>query len=346
MLNFGDKNYFQPKKIRVKNKILYTTEAYDYYWIFAKKRQDIFFSRIANESYPWTDDRILNTYKFTNTYRASDRVSQFLIKNVMYSGSKTPREIFFRTILFKLFNKIETWELLCNTFGEIKTESYSFKSFDNVLSEAMNRGARIYSGAYIMPSRGLPSIHKKKHRMHLELIERMLQDNLPEKVSKSKSLKEVYSLLLSYPGIGKFLAFQYAIDLNYSEIINFSEMDFVVAGPGAHNGILKCFQGLEGLSDESIIQHMTESQDSEFERLGLKFESLWGRQLQLIDCQNLFCELDKYTRVKLPELSERTGRTRIKQKFTINTKPINYWYPPKWGLNRFIEQGEYNGKCF
>ena len=39
-----------------------------------------------NKSAPWTSDYILQTYKFTNTYRASDRVSQYLINNVIYTG--------------------------------------------------------------------------------------------------------------------------------------------------------------------------------------------------------------------------------------------------------------------
>ena len=45
-------------------------------------------------------------------YRASDRVSQYLIRNVIYRHDQGPEEVFFRIMLFKLFNKIETWELL------------------------------------------------------------------------------------------------------------------------------------------------------------------------------------------------------------------------------------------
>ena len=29
----------------------------------------------------------------------------------------------------------------------------------------------------------------------------------------------------------------------------------------------------------------------------VEFRDLWGRPLQLIGCQNLFCEVDKYARV-------------------------------------------------
>ena len=83
---------------------------------------------------------------------------------------------------------------------------------------------------------------------------------------------------------------------------------------------------------------MMDIQAREFERLGLSFETLWGRALQLIDCQNLFCEVDKYSRVAHPDVVGRTGRTRIKQRFEENAELIEYWYPPKWGLNQSIAE--------
>ena len=83
---------------------------------------------------------------------------------------------------------------------------------------------------------------------------------------------------------------------------------------------------------------MADSQEREFERLDLDFQSLWGRSLQLIDCQNLFCEVDKYARVAHPEIAGRTGRIRIKQKFVPAPEPIELFYPPKWELNQKIRE--------
>jgi hypothetical protein len=83
---------------------------------------------------------------------------------------------------------------------------------------------------------------------------------------------------------------------------------------------------------------VADRQQIEFERLGIEFKSLWGRPLQLIDCQNLFCEVDKYARHAHPDVVGITGRTRIKQVFRSTPLPIEYWYPPKWGLNELIEQ--------
>ena len=82
-----------------------------------------------------------------------------------------------------------------------------------------------------------------------------------------------------------------------------------------------------------MIRVMADRQEVEFERLGLTFQTLWGRRLQLIDCQNLFCEVDKYARVVHPEATGAAGRTRIKQKFKAHEDPIEYWFPPKWGIN-------------
>lgn len=320
--------------------ILEPTVVYDTYWKFAHERQNIFFSRITEQNGPWTNDQILTHYKFTNAYRASDRVSQYLIRNVIYSGDKDISNQFFRIILFKIFNRIETWELLEEKIGIISVKNFSLTKYDRVLSDVINSGKRIYSAAYIMPTGGRGTQYDRKHRMHLHLLQKMLKDDLPLQIHNSKTMSNVFDLLKSYPGIGNFLAYQYAIDINYSDITNFSENDFVMPGPGAINGIQKCFKNPNRIPNSEIIKIVTAHQNDEFARLGLNFKNLWGRPLQLIDCQNLFCETDKYARVMHPEFRGKTTKTRIKQKFSPTPKQINFWYPPKWELNKYIENGE------
>ena len=316
------------------------TVVYDTYWRFAAERQKIFFQKLGNSPMPWTEDPIFSTYKFTNAYRASDRTSQYLIRNVIYRKDlpSSPDEVFFRIILFKLFNKIETWQLLENKLGNIIYANYSFECYDKVLTEAMQSDQTIYSAAYIMPSGGKTLGYTTKHRNHLKLIEKMMADDLPKKLTDVRNMHQGFDMLRKYPTIGDFLAYQFITDVNYSDITNFSEMEFVMPGPGALDGIRKCFLDLGGLNEPEIIKFMADNQESEFERLGLNFQSLWSRRLQLIDCQNLFCEVDKYARIRHPEISGISGRTRIKQKYSANGQPINYWYPPKWKINQAIEE--------
>jgi len=313
------------------------SEVYDTYWRFAAKRQDVFFERAHQAAPPWTDDPILLHFKFTNAYRASDRVSQYLIRNVIYAGDQSPEELFFRILLFKMFNKIETWQLLETELGPLTAAAFDLHLLDEVLTSAMARKQSIYSAAYIMPSGGKHG-DAKKHRNHLSLLRNMLSDRVPLKISHMKKMRDVFELLLSYPMIGDFLAYQYATDLNYSTVTSFSELEFVVPGPGARDGIRKCFKDLGGLNEADMIRMVADKQQVEFERLGIEFKSLWGRPLQLIDCQNLFCEVDKYARHAHPAVVGITGRTRIKQVFRSSAIPIAYWYPPKWGLNELIKQ--------
>ena len=163
-----------------------------------------------------------------------------------------------------------------------------------------------------------------------------MDNHLPEKLFQSTSMRQAYELLLEHPMIGSFLAYQFVTDINYSEITNSSEMSYVMPGPGALNGIKKCFTSLGEYSTEDIIKMMADIQEKEFERLGIDFKTLWGRQLQLIDCQNIFCETDKYARVKFPEVQGQTKRTRIKQIFKMNLNNLEPWYPPKWNINNQI----------
>lgn len=307
---------------------------YDTYWKFAFKRQNIFFNRINNREEN-NDDEILLKHKFTNAYRASDRVSQYLISKVIYNGSDYSKEdILLRILLFKIFNKIETWELLQSQVGNITVNSFDFELFSEVLMDAKNSHETIYSGAYIMASGKSIYGYEFKHQNHLKLLEQeVLNKSLIEKVRSTKSLQELYNILLKIPTFGSFLAYQYAIDINYSILTNFSEMEFIVPGPGAKDGIKKCFIDFGDYDFSDIIKYVTDNQEKEFERLELDFKNLWGRRLQLIDCQNLFCETDKYARLIHPDILGYSNRKRIKQIYKPKKGSINYFYPPKWGIN-------------
>ncbi len=324
-------------KIRIgPGRVLQVTPVYDTYWRFAVKRQELFMNRVLGGTPPWTSDPILASHRFTNAYRAADRVSQYLIRNVQYEGTQSAPEIFFRTLLFKIFNRIETWQHLVEQLGFPTWQDYEFERYAKYFDNALERGQSIYSAAYIMPSPNYGS--PRKHRNHLRLLEHMMRDGAPQRVAEANSLEAVFGTLRGYASLGDFLAFQFAIDLNYSHLTDFSEMDFVVAGPGARDGIQKCFSDTAGYSDREIINIMTDRASDEFDRLGMDFKTLWGRPLQLIDCQNLFCETGKYARVVHPEYSGISGRTRIKQKYTPTTRTLPQWYPPKWQLKPPLQQ--------
>jgi hypothetical protein len=317
------------------------TAVFDTFWRFAAERQSIFHRRLADPVGPWTDDPILRSYRFTNAYRASDRVSQYLIREVQYRSDRpqSPSELFFRTLLFKIFNRIETWEEIERSIGPVVWEKIDLEAVARVLGSMAECGSPIYSAAYIM---AMPQLgRRRKHESHLALLALMMKDGVPDRARRASSLRSVYEMLLPYPGIGRFLAFQYTIDLNYSSLLDFDEADFLVAGPGALDGIAKCFENTGGMSPEDVIHWTGERQELEFARLGLNFQDLFGRRLQPVDCQNLYCEISKYARVSHPEVVGPSGRTRIKQAFRRNPQPLlSPMYPPRWGLSPFVHAYE------
>jgi hypothetical protein len=219
-----------PARFRAGSRVLQVTECFDVYWQFAAERQRIFHRRAAGEPAPWTTDPILTRHKFTSVYRAADRVSQYLIRDVIYAGPQDPDEVVFRVLLFKTFNKIGTWELLTRHLDARPSwAGYSFAACNQILGEAMNRGDRIYSPAYIVPNPPFGEI--RKHGNHLRLIEHAMTARLPEAIATAPGLQELYDLLRALPSLGPFLAYQYATDLGYTPITTAQENQFVVAGP-------------------------------------------------------------------------------------------------------------------
>jgi hypothetical protein len=308
------------------------TIVFDSYWLFAKRRQDIFFARLSGSEAPWTEDVILRQHRFTNAYRVLDRVTQHLVRDVIRHGEPTLEELFFRTVLFKLFNKIETWTLLCSELGTVPSWcGFDYHVLDEALTAALDRGQRVYSAAYIMPVASRFG-GGRKHRSHLRLLEWMMVNRVPYRVAEAPSMAEAFKVLRSVHSIGDFLAYQLVTDLNYSDVCDFDEMDFVMPGPGARDGLAKCFTSLGDYSESEVIRWVAETQEEQFAARGLDFQDLWGRPLQLIDCQSLFCEVGKYARLAHPEIAGSAGRTRIKQRFQprgLLPAPV---VPAKWGL--------------
>lgn len=309
-------------------------EVYDLYWYFACERQNIFWRKLEGKEPPWTEDEILQEYKFCNSYRVNDRVSQYLLKNVIYNGKTYDNDdTIFRIILFKLFNKEQTWELLLENIGDPTLKKFNRKTYSEVLEKAISNGIKIYNDAYISCANKAFGFDRK-HDNHLALLQKMfLEDKMQDKILKCKNMKEAFEIIESYPLIGDFMAYQLVTDINYSDVVDWKENEFAVAGPGSLRGINKCFIDKENMSNEDIIKYMYENQDKEFKRLNLNFKRIENRELQLIDCQNIFCELDKYCRQALPEL--KSNRKKIKKKYIPKISKIEYMYPPKWKVELY-----------
>lgn len=307
-------------------------QVFDIYWQFTAERHRIFERRLAGDSGPWTNDRILDAYKFCNVFRAADRVSQYLIRDVAYrEDDSTPDDRMFQIVAFRTFSKPATWEMLIELLSRQPTiDDLTSGAFEEALDETRARLGGLYTGAFILCATNAYG-RSLKHLNHVELFRDMfVTHRIGPTLRAARSLKEVYDLLHSFPLMGDFMSYQIAIDLNYSEHLNFSEDDFTRPGPGALRGLRKVFVDLGGMTPEQAIMWMVDQQEAQFERLGLEFNGLFGRRIHAIDAQNLFCEVDKYCREALPDL--KSARSRIKSRFAPTASPVEMFFPPKWNL--------------
>jgi len=306
--------------------------AYELYWKFAYERQKAFELRLAGKPSPWSDDLIIQNFKFCNVFRAADRVSQYMIKEVCYNIEPNhPDDRLFQIVAFRFFSNIATWEAMCELLGRAPiVQDLVDGTFEAAIEHVRRTYGKLYTGAFILCATDAYG-RRLKHLNHIELFKDMfVNERIAETIRRAGSLQVIYLLLHKFPLIGDFMAYQIAIDLNYSEYVNFSENSFTKAGPGALRGIKKVFSDTNGLTPEEIIMWMVEHQDEEFKRFGYDFHGLFGRKIHAIDAQNLFCETDKYCREALPEL--KSARSKIKSSFKESPDKLHIFLPPKWAL--------------
>lgn len=258
--------------------------------------QKLQFSPLTRRCNSWSADPILANYKFCNTFRVLDRVSQYIITEVVEKGPQRREEITFRILLFSTYTSIRTYETLRENIQPFTWKTYKRANYERVLRDLYNRGISIYTGAYQKPA---PELGFAENFMnHLAFLEILMRE-LPAQLRNAKYMADVFEYLRSFKSMGDFTAYQLILNLSYSDVVNFSEYDFVVIGIGSRRGLQRCFRETIPRSVEvDIVRWMQISQSEQFERLGIKFTGLGPNHLpmMLCDIEHTLCELDKYIR--------------------------------------------------
>jgi hypothetical protein len=311
------------------------TEAFLSFWCFIQERFLIFLARLAGKAAPWTANSTLGRYKFTNTFRVLDRESQTCVKIANSSNRSSAEEAFFRVLLFKIFNLTSTWDLLCGELGEEPLLSnWDPNRYAEILMAARNRGQKIFSSAYMLwADRREGSVRGpgSKTRMWLNMLDKMLRDNVPGSIVAANTYEHAVKVLSGYDGIEDFTAQQYATDFSYTRWFLPTDSEiFILPGPGSIDGIAKCFGQFFDKELCSIIIRLMRIYGTELCQAATGKEPptlrSFGidRPMDLIDYQSAFCEAEKYSRVAHPVLNyfSKQKRYKIKKSYLVNTGEV------------------------
>ncbi|KAI0091725.1 hypothetical protein BDY19DRAFT_642348 [Irpex rosettiformis] len=299
-----DKAVQQPQSITIDHANFTLSKVFYAFFPFVAERHAIFRKRLSGLPQPWTQEPILEQFPFTNVFRVLDRNSQYILRNVIRKGSQALNDMFFRVLLFRTFNKIETWEMLEKKLGPLNWKSFSLEKYERVLASARTA---LYNAAYIIPSPNLG--HEKNYQNHLRMIETMMAvDRLPTQLGKLKHLKDVHGRIRMYLSMGDFMAMQLVLDLNMMPHYNWSEDEWVALGPGSRECLKKMFgPGIRG-REVSAIRYIRDNQHSWFIHCGVtpdrvpRLHESRPPGLTMVDIEHALCECEKYSRGKFPTI--------------------------------------------
>lgn len=296
------------------------------FYKFLRERYKIHIKKdVLHQLPPFTKDPILKEFKFTNIRREHDRETKWVIKYITNNEFLTYRQKMLNCILFRMFNKHETMEIMGAPF-----------QFEGIwhITDAKRRLANyaeshpeypFFTNAFITSGmkRALNEIFPKESFVPatvLRFCKRINENGFMRELMICKTQEEVYNKLKKLKGIGEFLAYQIFVDFTYIRDFPFSENEFTVAGPGCRKGLDYLFEDKDGMSYEECLFWLRNNWnnipisyglsnwfDPKKEMIDLKH---YDRVMNVMSLENCFCEFSKYYKV-----CNEIGRPRNKYKF-------------------------------
>jgi len=263
---------------------------------FIRERYLIWDRRERGMPKPWTQDEILQSYRFCNVYRELDTVTQWISAN-WRDRHPFESDLWFAMVVARLLNWPDTLYDIgfpINSRGQWRADL-----FCEVIHGRQEARLKTYSGAYIVSTNGYrmdKAIYLAQHV--LTPLWGARKDLRPK---KGDTLASYHAKLTKYDGLGSFMAAQVVADLKYVEPLLSAEdwLTWAASGPGSRRGLNRVF----GLSVENPWKEVDWLYN--LCRLHNEVVHLICRagmpQLHAQDLQNCLCEFDKYERVRLGE---------------------------------------------
>lgn len=270
---------------------------------FMVARESVRIAKDRGDPWPWSQDEILTTWKFTNVKREHDRTTVWMRKNWTNPNIGRPSgEIIFNCALFRYFGTVE--------FAEALGWRYNWdpREVSDLASRRMALGERVFTGAYIIPTLGFrgPKADAVAHFILTPLWE--ARERLARIAEETRSWRATAVALRQLPGFGGsgFMAKETLQDAIHTPVLceAIDRDEWCPAGPGARRGLNR----LAGRPLNAVIpEQKLVAEMIELLNLSRTYPPRGLPLLELHDVQFQLCEFDKYERVRKGE-----GRPRSK----------------------------------
>ena len=258
----------------------------DPFWDYAQERYKIFLRKKAGLPPPWTADKVLQTYYFTNIFREDDKVTVWFREAIRDRVKRNPAAAVFACCLFRLHTRIET---AVELMKEGLFEHWDEHLGRSVLGLIQDRG-QLVTGAYMI--RGINGMTKAASIAHVATRIWDRKEQIADAMAKRNTLKDATEILTVYPTIGPFMAYEMVTDLRHTYLLQGAEdiMTWANPGPGCLRGIEELWGG-QSNPIPRMQMLLKESQDPDNWYPG------WPKW-EMRDVEHTLCEFSKYSRAK------------------------------------------------
>lgn len=266
---------------------------------------------VGHKKPPYTDNKILRKYRFTNIRREHDRETQYLIRNIADNDFLSYRQKLLNIVLFRAFNKHQTFEIMGAPFKFEWAWTYKPARKKLLRYHEENPEYTFFTNAYFSSGlkRTLNTMFPQEDFVPatvLRFLKHLNENDFFDKITSAKTQKEAFEAINSEKGLGEFLSYQIFVDFTYIEEFPFSENEFTVAGPGCQKGIDFLFKNRAGLNYEECLFWLRDNWDKIQTLVPQKFRfdpqnkmidlKQCDRRMNVMSLENCFCEFSKYYR--------------------------------------------------
>lgn len=267
---------------------------------FIEEREGIRARKKAGYPWPWTQEPILQTYRFTNIHREDDATSIHYQKSVRDRYGED-EQVFPGTLLYRWFNRISTCDSFFNepTFANKSIYELYIGSgdYDLLLNKLNQIPTPHVTGAYLIPS---PTGYTKGEGVlqyfHMWCAKGW-KEQWSEWLQSPPTLQEMYDWIGAAPGLGSFMTAQIIADLKY--LPKFKQCTdwwtFAAPGPGSKKG-LNIVLGQE-MDANWTLNGWREALNELNEIVTPMLDEIGIDKLHNQDLQNCLCEFSKFTKV-------------------------------------------------